>query len=149
MKKLLLILSLAVMFSCSSDDDSGDVINDEFDTIVNILPQGQWRVSYFANDGGDQTSSFESFVFNFNADGTVTAVNDLFSEEGTWRYESSANNSDDDNDEELVLQFTQTTPFSEISEDYDIVSISTTTIELSDDKDSTSASTELLTFTKI
>lgn len=141
MKKLILILAAITIFSCSSDDDAGNVNTNEFENIKINLPQGQWKVSKMIDGSSDHTIDFESFTFTFNEDGSVIAQNDLLSEPGTWAYDNS------EGDEELDLQFGETTPFNKINDDWDIVSVSNLKIELSDDDGN--GDIELLSFTKL
>src|SRR5690554_5752826 len=90
MKKIAFIFSLLLCISCSSDDDAGNVITIEFEQIELILPQNEWIISKFTSNQTDQTIEFESFIFNFETDGTFTSQNDLFTEAGTWEYISTA-----------------------------------------------------------
>ncbi|MDP2685984.1 MAG: hypothetical protein Q8O62_02110 [Aequorivita sp.] len=143
MKKILILITAIVFAACSSDDDSGDANTNEFEQIETTLPQGQWKVSKLIDGQSDHTADFQSFVFTFKVDGTVTAQNDLFTENGTWAYDNSSSSS-----EELVLQFGETNPFDEINDDWDIVSVSNTKIELSDVSGG-NGDIELLTFTKL
>ncbi|MEM0517084.1 MULTISPECIES: hypothetical protein [Aequorivita] len=143
MKKLVVLLALVVFASCSSDDDSGNAISTEFEEIKTTLPQGEWMISKLIDGEEDNTMAFESFKFTFNEDGTVVAKNDLFTENGTWVYDNSSSSS-----EELVLQFGQTTPFDEINDDWDIISVSNIKVELSDISGG-DGEIELLTFTKL
>ncbi len=143
MKKLILIFAVALLASCSSDDDAGDVISNEFEQIKTILPQGTWEVSKFIKDNIDKTADFESFIFTFDVNGKVVGKNDLFSEQGTWAYKTTA-----EEGEELVLQFNPVAPFDEISNHWDIVSVSGNKVELSDVGNG-SDDTELLIFSKL
>lgn len=143
MKRLFLLLAVVVFASCSSDDDAGDVFTNEFEQIKTTLPDGQWKISTFIDGQTDKTSAFESFVFNFNEDGTVVGTTDLFSETGTWAYNNTSSTS-----EKLVLLFGETDPFPEINNDWNIVSVSNSKVELSDDNNA-NAEIKLLTFTKI
>lgn len=142
MKRILVILAIVVFASCSSDDDSGNVNTNEFEQIKNTLIQGEWKVSKLIDGESDHTSDFESFTFTFSEDGTVAATNDLFTENGTWAYDNSSSN------EELVLQFSETTPFDEINDDWDIVTVTNSKVELSDVSGG-NGDVELLTFTKL
>ena len=143
MKKLFIVLAISVFGACSSDDDSGNVNTNEFENIKTTLPQGEWKVSKLIDGQSDHTADFESFVFNFNGDGTVVAQNDLFTENGTWAYDNSSSSG-----EELILQFSERTPFDQINDDWDIVSVTNSTIELSDISGG-DGDIELLTFTKL
>ncbi|HBC02627.1 MAG: hypothetical protein CL528_11210 [Aequorivita sp.] len=143
MKRLFIVLAITIFAACNTDDDSGNVNTNEFENIKTTLPQGEWEVSKLIDGQSDHTVDFESFVFIFNEDGTVVAQNDLFTENGTWAYDNSSSSS-----EELVLQFSQQTPFDQINDDWDIVSVTNSTIELSDVSGG-DGDIELLTFTKL
>jgi hypothetical protein len=143
MKRILILLTVVVFTACSSDDDPGNANSSEFEEINAALPQGEWMISKLIDGQSDHTSDFESFKFTFNADGTVAAQNDLYTENGTWAYDNSSSSS-----EELVLQFSETSPFDEINDDWDIVSVSNVKIELSDISGD-DGDIELLTFTKL
>ena len=143
MKRIFILISFIAFASCSSDDDAGNVNTNEFEHIKSTLPQGEWKISKFIDIETDKTSAFESFVFTFNEDGSVTAQNDLFTENGIWAYDNTSNNA-----EELVLQFSEQVPFDEINDDYDIVSVSNSTVELADESGE-NGEIEILTFTKL
>lgn len=147
MKKILIVFAVVALAACSSNDDSGDANTNEFEQIKTTLPQGQWKVSKLIDGDSDHTADFESFVFTFKEDGTVSAQNDLFTENGTWVYDNISS-PDSDSDEELDLQFSETTPFDEINDDWKIVSVSNSQIELSDVSGG-NGDLEFLTFTKL
>ncbi len=143
MKNLIFILSVIFFVSCSSDDDLGDVNNNQFEEIETTIPQGTWEVSRYTEGETDQTLSFESFIFTFNEDGTVTGANDLFSESGTWDYDNTASTQENFN-----LQFGATTPFDLITENWTIESVNNTQVQLSV-ANGNNGEPETLTFTKI
>lgn len=144
MKNLILIFSVLIFFaSCSSSDDSGDVIDIKFEQIKTVLPQGEWKVTSFYKDNTNRTQDFESFVFTFDEDGTVIGQTDLYTEVGTWNYLNFP-----DTGEELDLDFSGTPPFDEISITWHIVSVSNSKVELAIQSDS-NVNTQLLTFSKI
>ncbi|MCT8340918.1 hypothetical protein MG296_12700 [Flavobacteriaceae bacterium TK19130] len=155
MKIQSLLLATLLFISCSSDDD-GDTNQDEenqFADIVQTLPQDTWQVTYFFDDGEDKTENFLGFEFDFDAEGNVIATTDVFSETGTWSYEGSSNDSNDDDgvddDEELILQFSQENPFDELTDDWHIQMANDNTIELFDEDEDGNDETDFLTFTKI
>ncbi len=143
MKKILIILTIIVIASCSSNDDPGNVQTNEFENIKITLIQGEWKVGNLTDGQSDHTADFESFVFTFNEDGTVAATNDLFTETGTWTYDNSSSS-----DEELVLQFSESAPFDEINDDWEIIVVSNLKIDLRDVSGG-NGDTELLSFTKL
>ncbi len=139
MRKLILLFAVVIFASCSSDDDN--VRLDQPDAITIILPEGEWKIAKFIEDDEDKTSQFSSFAFKFSANGTVTAQNDILSESGSWSYDGS------DSEPELDINFPDGSILDDISDDWDIVSVSTSRIELSD-KDS-DGQIDILTFVKI
>ena len=142
MKNFILIFSLIILASCSTDDDAGDVINNEFEQIISILPQEEWAVSNLFTDNSDHTADFQGFTFNFREDGSVEGQTDLYTEVGTWAYKSTS-----ENGEQLVLQFSGTPPFDKISNDWMIVSASVSKIELVIEGDN--EDTQLLVFSRL
>lgn len=143
MKRLIFILATMVtLAACNSDDDAGTVATYDFENIKTVLPNGSWEISKLVDGQDDHTSNFESFTFYFDSDGTVEAKTDLFTEPGTWAYVTTSADG-----EELVLQFGQPDPFDEISDDWDIISVTNAKIELKDDDGNEGV--ELLTFSKL
>lgn len=139
MKKLILLFAVVIFASCSSDDDNINL--EQPDAITIVLPEGNWKIEKFIDDNVDKTAQFASFVFDFENNGTVTATNDILSENGLWSYDN------DRNDPELDIRFNEDSILDEISDDWDIISVSPSRIELSDtDSD---GEIELLIFVKI
>lgn len=147
LKTALFITAILTLVACSSDDDAPQVVNNQFEDIVTNLPQGTWEVTNFRNNGTDETINFDGFVFTFEADGTLNASTDLFSEVGRWAYDEASSDSGDD-DEELDITFEEpaTDSFDDISEDWDIVNATETQIDLTDESDS---GTKILVFRKM
>lgn len=143
MKKLIIISSIIAFISCSSKDDAGNVVTNEFERITTILPQGTWKITKLLDNTDDYTMDFESFVFTFNEDGTVAGENDLFTEVGNWLYRSTSQDG-----EQLILEFNDVTPFAEITDDWTIVSVTNSQIELNDYGD-IEGTTNFLVFTKL
>ena len=150
MKPIVLILSLIIFVACKSDDNANNDSN-SFANIVNILPQGTWKISYFYEDNSDETSTYSSFVFSFRNDGSLTAANDILSDIGTWQYEDSTNDSSDDDgiagDEELLITFPSRSFFEDLTDNWHITSVSSTEIVLYDVSGG-NGTTDYLTFTK-
>ena len=135
MKTLVFALSLFVLFGCKKDDNSNDN-SSIFASITTDIVKDTWKITFYADDGVDETSRFTSYTFTFKQDGTVDAANDLLTETGTWSYEDSSNDSSDDDgidlDEELLLLFPGSNVLDEISDDWHITSANATSIVLYD-----------------
>lgn len=123
--------------SCSKDDDNGSASAE----VATSLKSGTWKVTSYVDNGTDETSSFNSFVFTFANSGTVTAVNSILTATGTW------STGTDDSRHKLNLVFTSPALFDEISEDWEIVSHTSTQVSLRHISGG-SGETDLLVFQK-
>lgn len=139
MKKLILLFAVVAFASCSSDDDNINL--EQPDAITIVLPEGNWKIEKFIDDDVDKTGQFTSFIFDFKNNGTVSATNDILTENGIWSYDN------DRNDPELDIRFSEDSILDDISDDWDIISVSPSRIELSDSDDG--GEVELLIFVKI
>lgn len=141
MKKILFISAAALLslVSCSKDDD--ETASGPSAQVAASLKQGTWRISSYVDNNVDETDNFSSFTFTFSASGSVTASNSLLSATGSWT------TGVDDGKHELDLNFTTPALFTEMDEDWEIVSYTATTISLKDVND-TGTETDVLVFTK-
>jgi major membrane immunogen (membrane-anchored lipoprotein) len=148
MKKIIVVVALLILVACNSNDDNNNETHPNAN-IVTDLPQGLWKITYSFDNNTDQTSTYSGINFNFDASGWVTAGNDILSETGSWTYEDASNDSSDDdgieNDEELILVFSDTGFFGELSDNWHITSASATKVELFDERN---GSMQFLTFSK-
>lgn len=112
---------------CDEDDDN-DFDDDDIDTsaLEAVLISGAWKVSYYF-DETNQTEQYGDFTFTFSEDGTVTVLGGSEDSVGTWVAYG------DDGEIELELMFDENNDLlDEISEDWDVVTFSTTQLELED-----------------
>lgn len=152
---LLLMLSFSLMSSmCSGDDDDGSPNNNTMQIveIVNTVQSGTWRITNFNDSGQNETSDFNGYDFNFNADGSLVATNDSNTMIGTWSVtnDSNSNNdssSDDDLDFNIFFPVPETNDFEDLNDDWEIISTSSNRIELIDISGG-NGGTDLLTFEK-
>ncbi|MEX0998091.1 MAG: hypothetical protein WDZ45_13655 [Flavobacteriaceae bacterium] len=153
-KHLLSIFSALFMslllFSCSSDDDSNS--GDSATVIAQLetsIKSGTWRVSNFNEDGNNQTSDFNGYVFTFSEGGVVAASNGTTTITGTWVTSIGSSSSSSGSNPKFILEFNVSNgPFEEISEDWRIESSTNTKIDLKHVSGG-DGSIDLLTFTKI
>lgn len=126
---------LMIQASCSrSNDDTG--------TNPNQQPiSGTWRVSLFTDSGNDETTDFNGYVFSFNAGGVLSVVKNGVTKTGTWSRNTSSNKFNID----LGAKVTGNLPLGELTDDWEIISITASEIKLTDDNP---ASAEFLTFIK-
>lgn len=100
--------------------------------VNNTITEGKWRVSYFSEDGENETYYFTGYEFTFNDNGSVQAVSQNGNVNGTWSTTDDNSNDDSSSDVDLNLVFPATNNFDEISDDWDVISQSDDKIELQD-----------------
>lgn len=153
MKKVSFYSILACVFiintasTCSSDDSNSSSTTDTT-PIVNTVTQGTWRVTYYFDTDTDETSDFTGYNFTFGSSNVLTARNGTNTFTGSWSVTS--NNSNDDspnNDLDFNILFASPANFEDLSDDWDIVSRTTTKIELIDVSGG-NGDTDYLTFEK-
>ncbi|PZF73302.1 hypothetical protein DN068_09030 [Taibaiella soli] len=106
------------------------------------IQAGVWKVSFFSDNGNDETNHFTGYEFAFNANGSATASNGGSTVNGTWKTGT------DDDQAKLELNFGNTSPFDELNNDWHILNTNNTTILL-EDVSGGNGGTDALTFTKI
>ena len=148
MKKLKLISILSLLFvlnvasMCSDDDDdtSSQVSNPT--EIASTLADGQWIVTLYKENDVVQTSNYSGYNFTFAADGALSATNGSTTQSGDWSTYTDSGYT------KLDMMFTALDgPFEEISEDWRVISRTTTKIELKHISGG-DGSTDYLTFEK-
>ena len=133
---ILVVGALMLMSStCSSDDDSNSNNNVNVQELTNISTDGTWMVTSFVEDGNDETYHFDNFIFSFNADGSLTAVNDPQIITGMWSITDDSSNDDDSySDKDFVIMFNvdETSNFEDLNDDWDIENYTANKIQLID-----------------
>jgi len=124
----LSFVSMIVITSCSRDNNNNDNVE-----------AGTWRVTLFTDSGNDETSDFSGYSFAFGDGGVLTAVKSGSSKTGTWSKSSSDFNID------LGTKTDSNKPLGELTDNWDIISVTDNEIKLQDDNPS---SGEFLTFQK-
>jgi hypothetical protein len=92
-------------------------------TLQTILPEGIWFVASYTDDGDNQTGDYAGYTLDWDSSGTVVASNGGNTNNGTWQVLSGGN--------ELLLNFTGV-PFDEFNDDWDVLMVSDTRVELQD-----------------
>ncbi|MBT8182283.1 MAG: hypothetical protein KJO53_11905 [Eudoraea sp.] len=106
--------------------------------LSTVLVDGSWIVTSYLDNGNDQTNDYTAFTFSFAADGSVTANNGSVTN-GNWSAQNGNN--------KLVLDFGATIPLDEFNDDWDVIAVSDTQIELRDVSGG-DGTTDTLIFTK-
>ena len=161
MKKRIGIISTIIMASLlviACNKTSDDVIQDNSSItavqVANIAQNGDWRITYFYDTDHEETGNFSGYSFSFNGSGALVAVNGNTTVTGTWSItDNSGSSSDDDgsssdNDNDFNIFFASPDEFNDLSDDWDIISISDVKIELIDVSGG-NGGTDYLTFEKL
>ena len=91
--------------------------------LSSVIVDGIWIVSTYLDNDIDNTNDFAGFSFDFEIGGVVVATNGGTTN-GTWSSENGNN--------KLVLNFGTTMPLDEFNDDWDVISVTDTQIELRD-----------------
>lgn len=151
----ILMLSLTLMSAmCSSDDDDGTPNNNsqQIADIEDDVQSGTWIITYFVDSGQNETSDFNGYNFTFNTNGSLVATNGTNTMTGTWSITDDDSSDDDgssssDIDFNIFFPVPDTSDFEDLNDDWDIVTSTSTRIELIDISGGNS-DTDLLTFEK-
>ncbi len=147
MKKFKLISILSLLFvlnvasMCSDDDDTSTQVSNPTE-ITSTLTDGQWIVTLFKEADVDNTSDFSGYTFGFGSDGALSATNGSITQSGDWSTYTDSGYTKFD------MMFTALDgPFESISEDWRVISRTTTKVELKHISGG-DGSVDLLTFEK-
>ncbi len=116
--------------TCDEDDDFDhhDDGGHHADTVVvgNVITKGQWVVANYNDSGENETNDFQGYVLEFTADGAVTAVKDSQQLDGSW------DEFIDNSIHKVLIDFNEQVPFNELNDDWDLIEITETRMELRD-----------------
>src|SRR5438128_2608978 len=98
MKKISIILFALFIacVSCKKEDNSNS-------TPVSSGPvSGTWTITYFIDNGNNETQHYTNYTFDFKSGNVVTATHNGITANGTWTQKT------DDNLPKLVISFSGT-----------------------------------------
>lgn len=147
MKTIATIFALALMVafsSCSKKNDNN--VNPSDNGSKSQMVTGQWLVSYYFDSGKDETGNYNGYTFVLDDNGTLTATNGSSSFTGKW-WIGSAGSDDDNSSNRFNIQISGNKAMEDITDDWRIVSLSDSNIQLEDDSNS-GASIEKLHFAR-
>lgn len=143
---LTLMLSFTMLVSCSTSDDSSDNSNNT-QTVVSTAQSGNWIITYYYDTDQDETSNFSGYTFTFGSNGVLTATNGGTTVTGTWSVTDSNSNDDSPSDLHFNIFFSSPANFADLSDDWEIISVTSTKIRLTDVSGG-NGGTDFLTFDK-
>ncbi len=109
-------------------------------TFISVITSGNWYISYYYEDDDDETINFNGYSFTFNTNGTVLAIKNAVTTNGTW------STLEDNGINKLDLNFDED-DLDGIEEDWKIIEFTNTQIRLKDVSGGI-GETDYLTFTK-
>jgi len=151
-KKIKFSIVMAMLFvlttssMCSSDDNSNSGVNSTA-SVINVVNTGSWKVTYYYDTDHDETTAFTGYNFTFGANNVVTASNGSTTNTGTWTVTDSNSSDDSISDLDFNLSFATPAQFAELSDDWEIIEKTATSIKLKDVSGG-NGGTDYLTFTK-
>jgi hypothetical protein len=133
--KFMTVLALSLMtISCQKEDDNPMVDNQEtINQLTAVSMSGMWRITNFIDSGDDHTSEFANYSFNFQDNNVLTATDGQNTVTGSWSItsdDSSSDDSSDSSDIDFNINFSAPLNFSELTEDWEILTYTDTLIEL-------------------
>ena len=99
--------------------------------VEKTMTDGTWKVTLFSEDGINETYHFDGYTFTFSDGGGVTATNGSNTVSGSWST-SKAGSDDDSNNAHFNLTFPEVNNFDELSDDWHILTLSDSRLELED-----------------
>jgi hypothetical protein len=147
-KGVLAVLFIFTWLAACDDSDEDDKKNSKADEVQNTVVNGQWRIIHFFDTDADETDNFNGYIFEFDANNVLTATNGSNNYPGIWSVTDNDDSGDDFDDIDFNIAFTNPADFEELSEDWEIISLSAAKIELRHVSGG-NGGTDLLTFEKI
>lgn len=144
---IAMIIVLTTSSMCSNDNDTPNTSVNNPTDVINIVNKGTWRITYYYDTDHEETSSFNGYNFTFGANNVLTASNGTNNYTGTWSISDSNSNDDSLSDLDFNIAFSSPTKFEELTDDWEIIEISSTLIKLKDVSGG-NGGTDYLTFTK-
>ncbi len=124
---LTTILFVFILASCSNSSSDPSVPSQT--VIQNNVQSDSWKITYFNDSGKDETNHFTGYTFTFGANGTLTASASS-TQTGSWSLTDSNSNDDSVSTLDFNIQFSLGNDLDDLSEDWSIVSQTSSRIEL-------------------
>ena len=153
LKSIALMACLSLFsFQCDEDDVNPNDNSLKKAAIELNMQDGTWRISSYVDSGQNETSDFAGYIFAFSSTGALIASNGAMTKQGIWSVNDDNSSDDDSNDDNdidfnIVFDVAETDDFDDLNDDWDIVSHSSTQLQLRDVSGGY-GSVDTLTFTK-
>ncbi len=136
-----------IFSSCHHDDNRGNSSQNTISAVNNIVTSGTWRITTYNDSGVDKTNMYSGVSFTFGSNNVLTALDSGNTINGSWSVTDSNSNDDSPNDLDFNINFSAPPKYAELSDDWDILGKTNSTIRLVDNSGG-NGGTDYLTFTK-
>jgi len=147
--RMFVLLALLLVGACDDDSNSS---NGKVTEVKNTALNGQWKITYFFDTDSDETDNFNNYVFEFKSNDAITATKGSTAYSGSWSVTDDDSGDDNSNgdfkDLDFNIAFATPPDFEDLSEDWEIISMTNTKIQLQHVSGG-NGGTDLLTFEKI
>jgi hypothetical protein len=143
---LVVLFIITTASTCSNDDSSSSSVNSS-NSVISIVNNGTWRITYYYDTDHEETATFSGYDFTFGVNNALTATNGTNTYSGTWSISDSNSNDDSLSDLDFNIAFATPVEFEGLSDDWEIVEKSSSIIKLRDISGG-NGGTDYLTFTK-
>lgn len=127
----IVVFTSGILSSCTDEDDNQVITTVDPSPVINTVNNGTWFVSLYNDSGTIETSNFSGYSFVFGPNNVLTATSTSTSVSGSWSVTSDTSLDDSTNyDLDFNLSFVAPANFSDLSEDWNIISYTSTKIEL-------------------
>lgn len=144
---LICLIGLFTITSCTKPDNTPSINNQSQTQVEDNVQTGEWIITKFIDSGEDETNHFAGYNFTFKSNGSIVAINGSNTFNGSWSIDDSNSNDDSLDDLDFIIYFNLTNDFEDLNEDWDLVSQTSTKIELIDVSGG-NGGTDYLTFEK-
>ena len=101
-----------IMDDCDEDDDF-DYNDDDDMVLADFITNGNWIIDEYSEMGEDFTENYINYIFNFEANGNVSANNGQQLVSGTWSIDASNPASS-----RFILNFEAIPPFNALNQNW-------------------------------
>ena len=126
MKSSLFVFVFAIMSVAGCDK------KDVPDDVTDVITGGSWRVGHFMDSGGDETTDFIGYSFQFSNNGTLTTLKNGVAKTGSWTRDNSSNKIFID----LGVDDASNQPLGDLTNDWKVNAFTGTEINLFDESNS-------------
>jgi hypothetical protein len=136
MKKILVMLMVfAFMSGCEEDEPKVVTVPDVVDQVRTKLSVGRWHIQSVTDAGSDVTSPFDTYSFEFDSGGVLSAEDKYFTHFGTW---TATRNQEDPNTADKVdvaMSFSSPEDFLKLNKTWRISTLGDSEVSLTSGSD--------------